>query len=86
MATHACIGHSAYACAAAPQFRMLSQFVNILDVTVLPPHVPSAEERGDPELFAAHVRAQYVEATGSRPVEQGQREFVALCKVRGLRV
>lgn len=64
------------------QLRMLSQFVNVLDVTVLPTHVPSAEEQQRPELFAARVRAQYVAATGYRAVEQGQREFIALCKVR----
>ena len=60
---------------------MLTQFMNVLDVTVLPPHVPSTEEQQQPELFAARVRAQYVEATGYRAVEEGQREFVALCKV-----
>ena len=64
-----------------PQLRMVSQFVNILDVKVLPPHVPSAEEQQQPELFAANVRAKYVAATGYRAVEEGQREFIALCKV-----
>ena len=63
------------------QVRMLTQLINVLDVTVLPPHVPSAEERQHPEFFASTVRAQYAEASGYNLAEQGQREFVALCKV-----
>lgn len=61
---------------------MLTQFINILDVTVLPPYVPSTEEQQHPEIFASTVRAQYAAASGYRMAEQGQREFVALSKVR----
>ena len=63
------------------QIRMFTQFVNVLDVTVLPPHEPSAIERQNPEVFAATVRAEYAVASGYCLAEQGQREFVALCKV-----
>lgn len=60
---------------------MLTQFINILDVTVLPPHVPSLEEQQHPEVFASTIRAQYAAASGYSMAEQGQREFVALSKV-----
>ena len=60
---------------------MLTQFINILDVTVLPPHVPSSEEQQHPEVFASTIRAQYAAASGYSMAEQGQREFVALSKV-----
>ncbi len=63
------------------QVRMMCQFVNVLDVTVLPVYRPSAEEVGRPELFAANVRAVFVEAGGMCAAEQSQREFLALTKV-----
>ena len=37
------------------QVRMMCQFVNVLDVTVLPVYRPSPEEAARPELFAANV-------------------------------
>ena len=40
----------------AAQLRMVCQFVNELEVTVLPPYVPSEAERSDPGLYAANVR------------------------------
>ncbi len=60
---------------------MMCQFVNVLDVTVLPVYRPSPEEAARPELFAANVRAAYAEASSMRPAEQSQREFLALTKV-----
>ena len=40
----------------AAQLRMVCQFVNELEVTVLPPYVPGEAERSDPGLYAANVR------------------------------
>lgn len=60
----------------------MCQFVNVLDVEVLPPHVPSAAEQGDPALYATNVRETYRTALGLPLVEQSQTEFIALCKVR----
>ena len=65
---------------------MMCQFVNVLDVTVLPVYRPSEEEISRPELFAANVRAVYLEASGMRAAEQSQREFIALTKVGSVRV
>lgn len=64
------------------QLRMMCQFVNPVDMTVLPPYVPSAAEKGDPALYAANVRALYAEA-GSLPLSShSQSDFLALTKVR----
>ena len=60
----------------------MCQFVNVLDVEVLPPYMPSAAEQADAALYAANVRALYAAQTGWPLVEQSQREFTALCKVR----
>ena len=60
----------------------MCQFVNVLDVEVLPPYSPSAAERADASLYAANVRALYAAHTGWPLVEQSQREFTALCRVR----
>jgi hypothetical protein len=63
------------------QLRLMCQFVNVLDVEVLPPYTPSAAERADASLYAANVRDLYAAHTGWPLVEQSQREFTALCKV-----
>ena len=63
------------------QLRLMCQFVNVLDVEVLPPYTPSAAERADASLYAANVRDLYAAQTGWPLVEQSQREFTALCKV-----
>ncbi len=63
----------------------MCQFVNVLDVEVLPPHVPSAAEQADPALYAANVREEYRTASGLPLVEQSQTEFIALCKVQNSR-
>lgn len=64
------------------QIRLVCQFVNVLDVMVLPPYMPSAAEKADALLYASNVRALYASETGWPLVEQSQREFIALCKVR----
>lgn len=47
---------------------------------MLPPYVPSAEERASPALYAANVRAKMAEALGWPAVDQGLAELVALKK------
>ena len=58
-----------------PQLRLLCQLDNAVDVTVLPPYVPSAEERANPKLFAANVRALYGKTLQLPLVNQSQHEF-----------
>ena len=36
--------------------RIQSQFINLVDVEVLPPYMPSQEEKQDPRLYADNVR------------------------------
>ena len=60
----------------------MCQFVNLVDVTVLPPYVPSAAEKGDPALYAANVRALYAEAGSLLLSDHSQSDFLALTKVR----
>lgn len=68
-------------CLLPMQLRLMCQFINVLDVEVLQPYLPSPEERADAALYAANVRAMYASETGWPLVEQSQREFIALCKV-----
>merc|ERR1719265_1167399 len=45
-------------------FRLMTQFVNWMEVIVLPVRVPSDEEKADPSLFAHNVRMEMAEAGG----------------------
>ena len=36
--------------------RLQTQLINLVDVEVLPPYIPSEEERKDPRLYADNVR------------------------------
>ena len=60
---------------------MMCQFVNPVDVTVLPPYMPSVAERADSGLYASNVRALYAEATGLPLSDHSQSDFLALTKV-----
>lgn len=44
--------------------RMQSQFANFCEVIVLPPYVPSKEEKSDPRLYADNVRKLMAEELG----------------------
>lgn len=57
------------------QLRLLCQLDNSVEVTVLPPYVPSTAERTDPRLFATNVRALYSKTLGLPLVNQSQHEF-----------
>jgi hypothetical protein len=61
---------------------MLCQFVNAVDVEILPPYVPSSAERSDPQLFAANVRREYAAASGLPLSSHSQSHFLALLKVQ----
>lgn len=51
-----------------------TQFINLADVEVLPPYMPSAAERADPRLYAENVRLLMAEKLGARLSDQGLRE------------
>jgi len=48
----------------------VTQFQTRLDIAILPPYTPSAEERADPKLYAANVRQLYGRAMGLPLAEQ----------------
>ena len=50
----------------------MTQFQTRLDIAILPPYTPSPEERADPKLYAANVRALYGRAMGLPLVEQAR--------------
>ena len=52
------------------QLRLVCQFENTLDVTVLPPYVPSQAEREDPKLYAKNVQKLYAETLSVPIVDQ----------------
>ncbi|EIE20186.1 hypothetical protein COCSUDRAFT_7910, partial [Coccomyxa subellipsoidea C-169] len=43
-----------------------TQFINLADIEVLPPYMPSAEERADPRLYAENVRRLMAERLGAQ--------------------
>ena len=52
------------------QMRMMSQVSNAVEVTILPPYVPSEEERASPALYAQNVQALFCKALGLSAVGQ----------------
>ena len=46
--------------------RIQSQFINLVNVEVLPPYMPSQEEKQDPRLFADNVRRWGASTASSR--------------------
>ena len=52
------------------QLRLACQFENRLDVTILPPYVPSEQERGSPAAYAKSVQRLYAQALGVPIVDQ----------------
>lgn len=60
--------------------RMLCQFVNHVEVEVLPPYIPSPAEQADPALYAANVRKVYAAVSGLPLSGHSQIEFLALLK------
>jgi hypothetical protein len=66
--------------AGAAQLRMLCQFRNDLLVEILPPYVPSAEEKASPALYAANIRKLMADRLGVPLVDQDRSYFLALEK------
>ncbi|CAL5228764.1 g11952 [Coccomyxa viridis] len=54
--------------------RLQTQLINLVDVEVLPPYIPSEEERKDPRLYADNVRRLMGEKLGVPLVEQGLKQ------------
>lgn len=52
------------------QLRMVTQFENTLDATILPPYVPSEAEKADPKLYAKNVQRLYAQTLGVPVVDQ----------------
>ena len=48
----------------------MSQVSNAVEVTILPPHVPSEEECASPALYAQNVQALFCKALGLSAVDQ----------------
>lgn len=65
--------------------RVLCQFDNWVQVTILPAHVPTAEERASPQLYAANVRREFGEHSGLPLADQSQTDYRTLWKA-GVRV
>ena len=48
----------------------MSQISNALEVTVLPPYVPSEEERASPALYAQNVQELFCKTLGIPAIDQ----------------
>lgn len=54
----------------ALQLRMMSQISNAVEITVLPPYVPSDEERAWPAAYAKNVQELFCKTLGVPAVDQ----------------
>ncbi|GAQ82573.1 Acyltransferase [Klebsormidium nitens] len=61
-------------------FRLLCQFANYLDVTILPLYTPSEDERRDPALYASNMRKHMAGALGVPMIEQSLGEYLKSLK------
>ena len=52
------------------QLRMLCQLNNSVEVTILPPYVPSQQEQADPRLYASNVRRLFADTLQVPMIEQ----------------
>lgn len=62
------------------QYRMITQFVNHLELEILEPYLPSEEEKVNPWLYSENVRQLMAERLGCPMVNQGASEHDALYK------
>ncbi|KAF6265277.1 hypothetical protein COO60DRAFT_1623935 [Scenedesmus sp. NREL 46B-D3] len=60
--------------------RLMCQFSNAVTVEMLPPYIPSADEKADPVLYAANIRKLIADALGVPVVDQDRGHFLALVK------
>lgn len=61
-------------------YRLVSQFVNFLEVDILPVYYPSDAEVADPSLYASNVRKLMAEALGAQLTDHGFDQNIALKK------
>ncbi|GFR51156.1 hypothetical protein Agub_g13511 [Astrephomene gubernaculifera] len=62
--------------------RLMCQWRNELEITILPPVVPSPEQAADPRVFADHVRSLMGRTLGLPLLEQSHAHFLALKKLK----
>lgn len=62
--------------------RVQCQLVNRCEVLVLPPYLPSAEERADPRLYADNVRALMAQHLGAKLSRYGIPEQQMIKRAR----
>eukprot|EP00798_Chlamydomonas_sp_ICE-L_P011193 gene11193-18810_t len=60
--------------------RLLCQWVNFLEVEILPPYFPNEDETKDPLLFAENVRKLMSEKLGLPMVEDSQADYLDIVK------
>lgn len=62
------------------QLRLACQYENAVEVTILPPYVPSESEKKDPKLYARNLRQLYAHTLQLPLVEQVSRCMLC-CKL-----
>lgn len=62
--------------------RLLCQWRNELEITILPPYVPSEQEKADPKLYAANVRSLMARALNQPLLPHSNANFIALKKLK----
>ncbi len=62
--------------------RLLCQWRNELEMTILPPYVPSEQEKADPKLYAANVRSLMARALNQPLLPHSNANFIALKKLK----
>ncbi|KAK9807513.1 hypothetical protein WJX72_001238 [[Myrmecia] bisecta] len=59
-------------------FRLMCQFYNRMEVTILPPYIPSEPEKADPVLYANNVRSLFAKTLKLPLSDQSHKDFMAL--------
>ncbi|GIL63125.1 hypothetical protein Vafri_17254 [Volvox africanus] len=62
--------------------RLMCQWRNDLEIFVLPPYVPSEEEKSNPKLYAANVRYLMANALGQSLLPHSHAHYLALKKLK----
>ena len=52
------------------QLRMMCQLYNSVEVTILPPYIPSQKEQANPRIYASNVRRLFADTLQLPMVEQ----------------
>ncbi|GLC36238.1 hypothetical protein PLESTB_001365200 [Pleodorina starrii] len=62
--------------------RLMCQWRNDLEIIILPPYIPSDEEKANPKLFAANVRQLMAKAMDQPLLPHNHAHFLALKKLK----